>query len=298
MDYTTYATENDVCWQYKVKQSTVLEDYSKYGLSPGDISVKDLRFKYIPNTSKKVKDVKNFIERYEWLGKMPVWVTHRFGAYFNDLLVCSVVMATPNSFSNMLGKENKNREKLISRGASISFAPKNVASWTIMNSIRWMAKNTDFVFFTAYSDPMANELGTVYQACNFIYLGNTYGGSKVFVHPETGQMYSSSYFNQRSVIKKIAIASGVQWQQEYIKPNRSGSKRIINWDAIPKPLIAYIKEKVKEEKSRYHEVLTMPKHKYGYILGENKTETKYFKRLFADLNPELVNLPYPGVRGL
>jgi hypothetical protein len=298
MRYTTFADNNDVCWQYKVKQNTSTEDFNKYGLSKGDISIKDLSFRYIPKTSKKVKDISNFIERYEWLGKMPVWVTHRFGAYYKDILVCAVVLATPNSFSNLLGKENKNKEKLISRGASTSFAPKNVGSWTIMQSIRWMAKNTDFVLFTAYSDPMANELGTVYQACNFIYLGNTYGGDNVFINKETEQLYGSSYFNQRSVIKKVAVKAGVLWQDDYIKPNKTGSKRIINWKAMPDRVKRYIKLKVKEEKeSNYSIIKTKPKHKYAYILGRDKTHTKYYNDLFKTINPDLVGLPYPTIRG-
>ena len=72
-------------------------------------------------------------------------------------------------------KENKFKEKLISRGACISWAPKNLGSWLIMNSIKHMVKHTEFRVFSAYSDPEAKELGTIYQACNFIYLGQKSG---------------------------------------------------------------------------------------------------------------------------
>lgn len=38
-----------------------------------------------------------------------------------------------------------------------------------------MVKNTQYRLFTAYSDTEAKELGTIYQACNFYYLGKKSG---------------------------------------------------------------------------------------------------------------------------
>jgi hypothetical protein len=38
-----------------------------------------------------------------------------------------------------------------------------------------MVKNTDKRVFSGYSDPKANEVGIIYQACNFEYLGNNFG---------------------------------------------------------------------------------------------------------------------------
>ena len=77
----------------------------------------------------------------------------------------------PNAFSKLLGKNTNDLERLISRGACISWSPKNLGSAFLMWCLRWMVKNTDYRIFTAYSDPTARELGTIYQACNFYYLG-------------------------------------------------------------------------------------------------------------------------------
>jgi hypothetical protein len=85
-------------------------------------------------------------------------------------------MATPNTFSFALGKENRDIIKLVSRGASISWAPKNLGSWIVSRACKWMVQNTDFRMFEAYSDPLAKELGTIYQALNWTYLGQTSGG--------------------------------------------------------------------------------------------------------------------------
>ena len=104
---------------------------------------------------------------------MPLRPTHRFTATFKGQLAGVVVMATPNSFSNLLGPDSRHQEKLISRGACISWSPKNLGSALVIFSVRCMAKHTAFRIFTAYSDTEARELGTIYQACNFIYLGQT-----------------------------------------------------------------------------------------------------------------------------
>ncbi len=70
-----------------------------------------------------------------------------------------------------------------------------------------------------------------------------------------------------------------------------------NWDVIPEDT----KKKIKKEERTYRESCLSrpvpPKHKYCYILGKNKKETKQFKKIFEQNNPKLVNLSYPKRRG-
>jgi len=288
----------EVCHQYTRKLETLHEDFMSGEYHPFEID--DLEFFHIEDTDVYgCLDIKEFIERYEWLGKMPVWVTHRFGAYIRtpETLVGATVMGTPYRFSNLLGEEYKDVEKLIARGATISYAPKNLGSWITMKSIRWMVKNTEFRIFTAYADPMAGELGTIYQACNFYYLGQTYGGGYVYVEKGTGKQVSSSYFSQRSVVKKASVLAGVNWKPEYIKFNKTGSKRIINYDVMSPELIAEVKKAVNAYKKKFDKVKVAPKHKYAYILGETTSETRRLRERFEKLNPELVGLSYPKERG-
>lgn len=288
--------DKDHCWQYEVKMSLLESDLEFFNINPDDIKIQDLSFEYIDASDKqRCLDVRNFIEKYEWLGKLPVWVTHRFASYYKDIMVAAIVMATPNRFSELLGKEYRNREKLISRGATISFAPKNTASWIIMKSIEWMAKNTEFVLFTSYADPNAKELGTVYQACNFFYLGNAYGDTVSYINKNNGKSFGSSYFSQRSVIKRAAIAYGVPWKTEYVKLNANGNKRIINWNVMSDELKDQIKAAVSRYKSEcFDKIDALPKHKYAYVLGHNFSETKNLRSLFVSLNRVF---PYPRQRG-
>ena len=160
------------CWQYDIRLNNLEQDLIISGLSKEEaqtIKISDFNFEHVMSADKnKCAEIKQFIVRHEWLAKMPMSITHRFTARWKGVLVGVIVMATPNAFSNLLGVEYKNNEKLIARGACISWSPTNTASWLLMQSIKWMVKNTDFRIFTAYSDPEARELGTIYQACNFL----------------------------------------------------------------------------------------------------------------------------------
>ena len=289
------------CWQYEVRLQNLAEDLEEASLTEeaaGELRTSDFDFAYVDKTDKdQCDEIKRFIERHEWLGKLPNRPTERFTARLrgSQTLAGVVVMATPNAFSHLLGKENKNLEKLISRGASISWAPKNMGSWLIMKSIKWMVQNTSYRSFTAYSDPEAKELGTIYQACNFIYLGQTSGTSKQYFDPnnEKAGWFSDRDFRKKSKYRKYAENIGiskVQWDK-WMK------KYSPNWDIIP----ADIRIKIKAEEKKYREDCDSrpvpSKHKYCYILGRTKSETKQLHNLFKELNPKLYNLPYPRSRG-
>ena len=312
------------CWQYEVRLQNLAEDLKEANLTEeaaGQLRTSDFDFAYVDKTDKdQCAEIRRFIERHEWLGKLPNRPTERFTARLrgSQTLAGVVVMATPNAFSHMLGPENKGLEKLISRGASISWAPKNLGSWLIMKSIKWMVRNKDYRSFTAYSDPEAKELGTIYQACNFIYLGQTSGTSKQYFDPnnEKAGWFSDRDFRKKSKYKKYVENIGtdeLQWmvgcswietkkavsEKEKIKEwmKKHMKKYSPNWDIIP----AEIKTKIKAEEKKYRDsCLSRPvpsKHKYCYILGRTKSETKELHNLFKELNPKLYNLSYPRERG-
>jgi hypothetical protein len=289
------------CWQYEMRLQNLEIDLVAANLtkdSAAQLRTGDFKFAYVDKSDKALcKEIKDFIVRHEWLGKLPNRPTHRFVARVKNTNVLAgvIIMATPNAFSNLLGKENTNREKLISRGACISWAPKNLGSWLIMQSIKWMVKNTDFRYFTAYSDPEAKELGTIYQACNFYYLGQTSGTTYQYldpIRPEKG-WFSDREFRKKSKYYRYAKAIGIDkatwssWMNKYSP----------NWSVIP----PNIKKDIKTEEKRYRDGCKKrsvpPKHKYCYILGQTKTETKRLKIIFSEQNPKKTDLSYPIARG-
>jgi len=294
-------------------------------------AAKDQRSALMKEYLPKRKEVSDFIHAHEWLGKMPNRPTHRFTARLkkNNALAGVVVMAVPNTFSNLLGKEHSDKEKLISRGACISWSPKNLGSWLIMKSIKWMAKNTKFRYFTAYSDPEAKELGTIYQACNFYYLGQGTGTIKQYYDPNKPKVgwFSDREFRKKSKYQKYAENLGITkeiWKlyQKKYSPNWNMIEgRIVeendpNSGVVEKHFPKWteyqnFKDDIKNEERAYKnsckERHVMSKHKYVYILGASKKETKFYKKMFFENNKKRFfkndkrivgkEFDYPKIRG-
>jgi hypothetical protein len=290
--------DGDKCWQGHLREVNYERDLKDASLTPEEaesLRTSDFEFEYIPKTDKaKCRQLVQFIERHEWLGKMPTWLTHRFAWYLNvpgkpRVLSGVIVMATPNAFSNILGAENKNKEKLIARGACISFGPKNLGSHIIMDAIKWMVKNTEFRFFTAYSDPDAKELGTIYQACSFTYLGQTSGTKNQYFVPGKGWKGDKA-FTERSEYVRHAKNLGIEFLPEWRKKGK------VNWKNIPDEIAVQLKQAAITKKASCKKRIAAPKHKYVYVLGRGKKETKRLRKLLLENNPKLP-LEYPKNRG-
>ena len=70
-----------------------------------------------------------------------------------------------------------------------------------------------------------------------------------------------------------------------------------DWTLVP----PHIKVKIKAEEKKFREScdkrLVPAKHKYCYILGRGKQETKFLLARFAENSPDKQNLSYPKDRG-
>lgn len=64
---------------------------------------------------------------------------------------------------------------VLERGACAHWAHPHAASWFIPRAVKQAAVDHGWRIFFAYADPTAGEIGTVYQACNWIYTGQTPG---------------------------------------------------------------------------------------------------------------------------
>lgn len=278
--------ESDHCWQYDIRVKNLEEDLKNAGFSKeycSTLNVNDFEHRVVE--SKEERDLlKKFIEKHEWLGNLSQYTTHWFATYHKDQLAGVILMNMPNAFSKLMGEDTREIERLISRGACISWSPKNLASNLLMWSIKWMVENTQYRLFTAYSDPTANEIGTIYQACNFYYLGQKSGTVRRYINPYTGKIVSDRFFRQRTAYRKYAKELGLEWQKNWT------TNTSMNWDAIPDETEKLLREhsKVVQANSKFYEF--PPKGKYAYILGRNKTETKLLKRQFESRNK---TFPYP-----
>jgi len=291
--------DKDHCWQYDIRVNNLPQDIVESGIDPECIktlTAADFHFRPL-TTQQDRQDATAFIERHEWLGNLSQYTTHWFGAYYHDpnqglmgkdILAGVTLMNLPNAFSKLLGEDTKNIERLISRGACISWSPKNLASAFLMWNIGWMVKNTQYRLFTAYSDPTAKEIGTIYQACNFYYLGNNSGTTTRYVNPYTGRIVSDRFFRQRSAYRKYAKELGIEWDKSWC------DNKGMLWTNVPPIIEAALRSHSKLKQSKSVSVDMPSKHKYAYVLGTTKAETKKLRKEFETRNK---TPHYPKQRG-
>ena len=282
--------DKDHCWQYDIRLRNRQEDLQQANLTEEEVSqltVADFVMKHVLDEQER-SQMKQFIERHEWLGNLSQYTTHWFACYYKDILAGVILFNMPNAFSKSLGEDTPQLERLISRGACISWSPKNLASAMMMWSINWMVQNTQYRLFTAYSDPSAKELGTIYQACNFYYLGDKFGSSKGYINPYTGKVVSDRFFRQKTAYKKFAKELGITWQKDW--SHSTG----MNWDNMPKEVEEQLRLYSKQKVLEAVKIDIPPKHKYAYVLGKTKKETRELRKKFEQLNK---TYNYPKNRG-
>lgn len=270
----------DHCWQYDIRLRNRNADLVNAGLTEDYVSklkVKDFTFKCVEQKDERQR-LKRFIERHEWLGTLSQYTTQWFACYHGDLLAGVMLFNMPNAFSKLLGNNTSELERLISRGACISWSPKNLGSAFLMWCLRWMVKNTNYRIFTAYSDPTAKELGTIYQACNFYYLGQKSGTTKRYINPYTNKMVSDRFFRQKTAYRKYAEELGIIWQSNW--QHKTG----MNWHNMPEGIESQLRE-FGRQKQKLSKLIEFPnKHKYAYVLGSSKKETRDLRHLFESRN--------------
>ena len=278
------------CWQYDIRVKNFEEDLIICGLTKEyveQLRVSDFEYKNTTNKAEQ-QELKKFIERHEWLGNLSQYTTHWFVCYHKEIIAGVILFNMPNAFSKTLGENTKELERLISRGACISWSPKNLASSFLMWCIKWMVDNTQWRLFTAYSDPTAKELGTIYQACNFYYMGQIAGTTTRYINPYTGKVVSDRYFRQKTAYKKLANELGIEWQKDWA--HNTG----MNWHKMPKEIEKQLRDYSKYKQSVSEKISMPSKHKYAYVLGRTKMETKQLKKIYEERNKQY---PYPKERG-
>jgi predicted nucleic acid-binding Zn ribbon protein len=112
------------------------------------------------------REAADFIKRYEFLGTVGRSLA-RYGARnAKGELVAVAVFGHPSKFSD-------NSVICLERGACTPWAHRCTASWFIPRAVKMAAADHGWKIFFAYADPACGEIGTVYQACNWLYTGQT-----------------------------------------------------------------------------------------------------------------------------
>ena len=174
-----------------------------------DTDIKKAEIKQI-----NVRTATNLIERYEWLGCMPAMVKYCFGIYFEGNLGGAVVFST--EYSENLGNWDKydytGKMILLSRGACVHWAHPHSASKLITSSMKMLPDKYKVV--TATVDELAGEIGTIYQACNFSYIGSMRENNpKVKSSQRFGVKINGKLYGERTIRQKL----GTQKKEEILK---------------------------------------------------------------------------------
>lgn len=147
-----------------VREQSALTDQSYFPPNP------DLQSAIIKETD--YQTAKEIIEQYEWLKCMSAITMYCYGIYFNG--ICGGVVTFGQEYSENRGVWDKydftGQMLLLSRGVCLHWTPTNTASKLIMGAIKMLPEK--YKVITATTDRLAGEIGTIYQACNFHYVGS------------------------------------------------------------------------------------------------------------------------------
>jgi hypothetical protein len=191
-------------------------------------------------TQVSIKFATPYILRYEWLGKMPGFSEYAFGHFFGydcgGVLVLGHTTGSPVAFSKRFPNDKVIQ---LQRGVNLWWTPKNSASYFISKVVKWLKQNTNYTIITATADEEAGEIGTIYQALNWKYLGCRKHGHPVFivdnkeVHPKS--LYDKHGTSSVEAMKKqygdrLVIKNRV-FKHRYIYPINTRTKL----DSLPYP---------------------------------------------------------------
>lgn len=186
-------------WQYKMRKSYSEKEkdnryWENYNLSIKDSIVREITF----------SEAKSVIEKYEWLGCMPVCVKHCYGLFFpsktvNDDWLMGGVTVFSQEYTENMGVWDKygytGKIILLARGVNLHFCPRNSNSHLIMESIKLLPEK--YRVITCTVDNLAGEVGTIYQACNFDYVGVMRKGKERTGYLIDGKLYGSRAIRQK-----------------------------------------------------------------------------------------------------
>ncbi len=166
-------------------------------------------------------EAEKIILRYEWLGTFGRSRAF-YGLFIGDDLIGCVCFGLPTGAQSrdICGVENRDKAICLMRGACTHLAPKNAASFLISESCRLANTEHGWGIFYAYADAEAGEIGNVYQAANWRYIGQGVGRTPGRLREEwilpDGKQVSNRYLRHRGLKIKGAIALG--WRRVFTLP--------------------------------------------------------------------------------
>lgn len=154
------------------------------------------------------KTASTIILEYEWIGTMPLpkSVRYMYGIYFGGVLGGAIVYVEPST--RQYFEKYPRQVVQLNRGATTHWSPKFTASRLIGKSIKSLrAEGVKAII--AFCTKEAGEIGTIYQACNFAYVGET--------SPSKSYYLDKHWISERTLADKVAWAKnkGQNWVNKF-----------------------------------------------------------------------------------
>jgi hypothetical protein len=303
----------------KAHQRKIRESHQDGHPVPVDMGTASVR----PITYEEAKAV---ILKYEWLGNMGT-TTRAFGLFFSEFPneIAGVVCfghPKPGEVINICGEEHADKVYWLARGACVHWAHEHAGSFLITEACKQMGqpwKTRDgkdmpakFIFL-ATADSDANEIGTLYQSCNWTYLGKTASPrmlNKPGEPPERAKSYESfvkgPIRNRTNRIEKpdpdgrrYFLIDGNKYYHGDTMPNGEfvggSDKYPLRWKAeygrtMKEAEAARLKEVLAEG---YQIVKGNPKHLYVGVYGDRRMRRVLKEALTKNLPEKKRGLKYP-----
>ena len=170
----------------------------------------------------KKHEAEPIILKYEWLGTMNRFPVAFYGLIAPDGDIHGVACFGRGNGTNAGKLTTSTLSKPISleRGACVHYAHPHAPSMLVAGACRQMYLDHGYNVFFAYSDWDAGEIGTIYQACNWTYLGQAPGRSSnyrwKYRHRETGQELSSRSMRAKHAMEGLGsldLFDNDQWER-------------------------------------------------------------------------------------
>ena len=210
------------------------------------------------------------ILKYEWLAGDPLnkspmgfGIKAYYGLLLNGELLGAACLGTAGGLvGDICGHEYRSRTVSLVRGACVPHAPANAASFFDSRVCKQAYKDHQWQIFFAYSDSEAGEIGTIYQAMNWFYLGirQNSGRHYDYLSPDGKRLIKSHALNHD---KKRKIMRSLGWTPELGIPMRRWL-RDKNWTQIvhePKSTWVWF-EGSRDEKKK---LMDLAKNQRGYL---------------------------------
>jgi hypothetical protein len=167
-------------------------------------------------------EAESLILRYEWLGNCGRGASAFYGLKMgNELLGAAVFgVGTSHQARNICGEKYVPQTVSLMRGCCVHFAPKNAPSFLVRHATEQAYADHGWKVFVAYADSDAGEIGSIYQAVGWKYIGAGQGRPKGSVHlnwrKTDGAEVSSQTTHHQNLTKRQMFALG--WEPIPIKP--------------------------------------------------------------------------------